>query len=47
MIRAHAAWAMGWMSDERTFGRLGELLSDPAPPVRLAAAAAVMRRTRL
>lgn len=46
MTRAHAAWTMGWMRDDTTLSRLGEMLSDPIPQVRLAAAAAILKRPR-
>jgi HEAT repeat protein len=46
MIRAHAAWVMGWFRDDATLARLGKLLEDPVPPVRVAAAAAILRRTK-
>lgn len=43
-VRSQAAWAMGWFPGEATKRRLGELLEDETPMVRIAAAASVIRR---
>ena len=46
VVRAQAAWVMGWMNDQPSLGRLGQLLDDPVPQVRVAAAAGVLKRQK-
>jgi HEAT repeat protein len=45
VVRAQAAWGLGWFEGEdRAFARLRALLDDEAPMVRVAAAASVVRQ---
>jgi len=44
-VRSQAAWAMGWFTGGRSEARLGALLEDETPTVRIAAASAVIRRS--
>jgi HEAT repeat protein len=44
VLRAQAAWVMGWMNDGATWAKLDRLLDDPVPQVRVSAAASVVRR---
>ena len=45
VVRAQAAWVLGWFKDEATMAQAVRLLNDPTPQVRVAAAASVVRRT--
>ena len=44
-IRAQTAFAMGWFDDDATLQALIGMMDDSSPQVRIAAAAAVLRRT--
>ncbi len=46
VIRAQAAWALGWFNGNLSYNHLARLLNDPEPHVRVAAAASIVRRTR-
>lgn len=46
-VRSQAAWAMGWFAGEPTMTRLIQMLDDPNELVRVAAAAAVVRRVQV
>jgi HEAT repeat protein len=45
VLRAQAAWALGWFSDEPSLQQLVQMLNDPVQQVRVTAAAGVLRRT--
>ena len=44
VLRAEAAWALGWFMYEKSFDRVEQLLSDPQTQVRVFAAASIIRR---
>jgi HEAT repeat protein len=44
VIRAQAAWVLGWFEDEASFQQLVKLLGDPVANVRVSAAASIIRR---
>ena len=44
VLRAQAAWVLGWFKDEATLATLSDLVNDPEQMVQVAAAAAVVRR---
>jgi len=45
VIRSQAAWALGWFSDAATEAKIGAMLNDEHPQVRIHAAASALRRT--
>lgn len=45
VIRSQAAWALGWFTEQQSLSKLRSLLAtDQPPPVRVSAAASVLRR---
>jgi HEAT repeat protein len=45
IVRSQAAWVLGWFADGPSLGRLGQMLDDETPVVRIAAAASIIRRS--
>jgi len=45
VVRAQAAWCLGWFGDGRTMAGARALMAEPVALVRVAAAASVLRRS--
>lgn len=45
VVRAQAAWVLGWFADGASEAQLAQMVGDPIPLIRIAAAASVVRRS--
>lgn len=45
VVRSQAVWALGWFQDSASQEKLAQMVDDPMPMIRIAAAASVVRRS--